>query len=66
MFALPGSQVGWDAIFLSLLTATAGLSVPDALAVAVVVRVQQLSIMVAGAVALSWIARGIAQEPAEE
>ena len=57
MFALPGSQVGWDAIFLTLLTTTAGLSMPDALAVAIVVRVQQLCTMVAGAVALSWLAR---------
>ena len=57
MFALPGSQVGWDAIFLTLLTTTAGLQMADALAVAIVVRVQQLCIMVAGAVALSWLAR---------
>ncbi len=65
MFALPGSQVGWDAIFLSLLTATAGLSVPDALAVAVVVRIQQLSIMVAGAAALTWLLRGMPNEHSE-
>ena len=57
MFALPGSQVGWDAIFLTLLTTTAGLSLPDALAVAIVVRVQQLAIMCIGAAALTWLAR---------
>jgi len=57
MFALPGSQVGWDAIFLALLTTTAGLAMPDALAVAIVVRVQQLFIMAAGAVALTWLSR---------
>jgi len=57
MFALPGSQVGWDAIFLTLLTTTAGLAMSDALAVAIVVRIQQLCIMVAGALALSWLAR---------
>ena len=57
MFALPGSQVGWDAIFLALLTTTAGLSMPDALAVAIVVRVQQLCIMGLGAFALTWLAR---------
>ncbi len=57
MFALPGSQVGWDAIFLALLTTTAGLSMPDALAVAIVVRVQQLCIMGLGALALTWLAR---------
>jgi uncharacterized membrane protein YbhN (UPF0104 family) len=57
MFALPGSAVGWDAIFLTLLTTTAGLEVPDALAVAIVVRVQQLCIMCAGAAAMAWLAR---------
>ncbi len=57
MFALPGSQVGWDAIFLALLTTTAGLTLPDALAIAIVVRVQQLAIMAAGAAALTWLAR---------
>jgi hypothetical protein len=57
MFALPGSQVGWDAIFLTLLTTTAGLGLPDALAVAIVVRVQQLAIMCIGAAALTWLAR---------
>jgi hypothetical protein len=30
---------------------------PDALAVAIVVRVQQLFIMAAGAVALTWLSR---------
>ena len=49
--------LSWDAIFLTLLTTTAGLTMADALAVAIVVRVQQLCIMVAGAIALSWLAR---------
>lgn len=62
MFALPGSQVGWDAIFLTLLTTTAGLALPDALAVAVVVRVQQLVIMAIGAGALTWLARTAAED----
>jgi len=57
MFVLPGSAVGWDAIFLTLLTTTAGLSMPDALAVAVVVRIQQLCIMCAGGVAMAWLTR---------
>ena len=64
MFALPGSQVGWDAIFLTLLTGTAGLSLPDALAVAILVRVQQLSIMVAGAGALTWLLRNMPHDDA--
>lgn len=60
MFALPGSQVGWDALFLGLLVTTAGLSMPDALLITVVVRVQQLSVMVAGAVTLSWLLKNTA------
>jgi hypothetical protein len=42
------------------------LSLADALAVAVVVRVQQLSIMVAGAAALTWLLRGMPTQPSEE
>lgn len=52
LFAFPGSQVGWDASFTSLLVTTAGLSLPQALATAMVVRVQQLVVVAIGAVAL--------------
>jgi uncharacterized membrane protein YbhN (UPF0104 family) len=55
LFALPGSQVGWDAMFFALLVATSGLSATDSLAIAVVVRVQQLAIMGFGALALAWL-----------
>ena len=58
LFALPGSQVGWDAMFFTLMVATAGLAVPDALAVVLAVRVQQLLIMGVGAGALAWLMRG--------
>jgi hypothetical protein len=64
MFALPGSQIGWDALFLGLLVTTAGLSTPDALLITVVVRVQQLSVMVGGAVALTWLVRSNTSPPA--
>jgi hypothetical protein len=64
MFALPGSQIGWDALFLGLLVTTAGLSTPDALLITVVVRVQQLSVMVGGAVALTWLVRSNPSPPA--
>lgn len=66
MFALPGSQVGWDALFLTLLVSTAGMNTPDALLITVVVRVQQLSVMVAGAVALSWLLKGKNPSSSEE
>jgi hypothetical protein len=52
LFAFPGSQVGWDAMFTSLLVTTASLTLPQALAVALVVRVQQLGVVALGAIAL--------------
>lgn len=53
LFAFPGSQLGWDAMFASLLVATAGLSLPDALAITLLVRVQQLfTVLLGGAVLL--------------
>ena len=55
LFALPGSQVGWDALFFALLVATAGLTPADAVAVALLVRIQQLSLMVLGALSLTWL-----------
>jgi hypothetical protein len=55
LFALPGSQVGWDAMFGTLLVATADLTLPDAVAIAVLVRLQQLSFMVVGALAVAWL-----------
>ncbi len=58
LFALPGSQVGWDALFFGLLVATAGLAPADALGVALVVRVQQLGLLVLGAAATTWLLRG--------
>jgi len=52
LFAFPGSQVGWDAMFVSLLVGTAGLALPDAVAVTLLVRVQQLFTVLLGGVAL--------------
>jgi len=66
MFALPGSQVGWDVLFLTLLVKTAGLETPDALLVAVIVRVQQLSVMVAGAIVMSWLLKSTQASSSEE
>ena len=55
LFAFPGSQVGWDLMFFSLMVAAAGLSAPVAGAIAVLVRLQQLSMMVLGGLTLSWL-----------
>lgn len=63
LFALPGSQLGWDAMFLTLLNTSAGLPLDVATAVAVVVRVHHLLVMVLGAVALAWLLREAVPSP---
>ncbi len=57
LFALPGSQLGWDAMFITLLVWTTGLSEPDAVAVGVLVRLQQLGFMLVGAAMVGWLLR---------
>lgn len=57
LFALPGSQIGWDALFGALLVGSAGLAVPDAIAVALLVRLQQVAFMVVGGAAVAWLVR---------
>jgi hypothetical protein len=57
LIAFPGAQVGWDAAFASLLVTVVGLPVEQALAVTVLVRVQQLCTVVLGAVALPLVTR---------
>jgi len=52
LFAFPGSQVGWDALLSGLLAFAAGVPLTTAVGVAVVVRVQQLFVVVLGAVAM--------------
>jgi hypothetical protein len=52
LFAFPGSQVGWDGMLAGLMVATAGVAVPDALVLALLVRLQQLLLVVCGAFAL--------------
>ncbi len=56
LFAFPGSQLGWDAMFAGLLATTAGLDVATAMAVALLVRLQQLGLVSLGALALAgWM-----------
>ena len=57
LFALPGSQVGWDAMFFTLLVGTAGVEPVNALAIAAVVRIGQLLVMGLGALSLVWLSR---------
>jgi len=54
LFAFPGFQVGWDALFAALLVATAGLPLPQALLVTATVRAQHVAIVLAGGLATAW------------
>jgi hypothetical protein len=57
LFAMPGAQVGWDAAFATLMVTTVGLPLELALAVTVLVRVQQLAVASIGAVTLAVLLR---------
>ena len=55
LFALPGSYLGWDALFFALLVSSAGLQAPVAAAVALCTRIQQFIYMVFGGIMLGWL-----------
>ena len=57
LFAFPGSQLGWDAMFASLLVTAAQIPEPDAIAISVLVRLQQLAYMLVGAGVVAWLLR---------
>ena len=55
LFALPGSYIGWDALFLGLLLSTAGMTQTESFAIVGIVRIQQLGYMLLGAISLNWL-----------
>lgn len=55
LFALPGSYIGWDALFLGLLLSTAELTQTESFAIVGIVRLQQLSYMLLGGISLNWL-----------
>lgn len=60
MFALPGGQIGWDAMFCAFFRVTAGVSLVGALGVTVLVRLQQVVLLLLGGASLaagSWKSR---------
>ena len=57
LFALPGSYIGWDALFLGLLITAAGFNPIEAAAIALVVRLQQFVFMLLGGLSLGWLMR---------
>lgn len=62
LFAMPGMQVGWDAAFATLLVTTVGLPLEHALAITVLVRLQQLVVVSIGAAVLALLLRSPAAE----
>lgn len=48
MFILPGSSIGWDALFASTLSITAGIPMTVAIAVTAIVRLQQVLVSIFG------------------
>ena len=65
IFAIPGGQLAWDALFFGFLTVTAGVTEADALAITALQRFQQILLLLIGATALAWLIapRGRAAEP---
>jgi uncharacterized membrane protein YbhN (UPF0104 family) len=57
LFAFPGSQLGWDAMFATLLATAAGVPHADAIAISILVRMQQLGYMLVGAFVVFWFLR---------
>lgn len=57
LFAFPGSQLGWDAMFATLLTTAAHIPKTDAIAISLLVRMQQLAYMLVGAGVVAWLLR---------
>lgn len=66
LFLLPGSQLGWDAMFLGLLVNSAGIPATEATAIALLVRVHHLLVMLLGAISLTWLLRGHQTAPPKE
>ena len=54
-FLVPGSQFTWDAIFVGLLTTTAGYDLAQATGGVAVLRIEQLAMMLFGALPLVWL-----------
>ena len=54
-FLFPGSQFSWDAIFTGLLMSSAGYNTSDALLAVGVLRIEQIAMMLFGALPLLWI-----------
>ena len=66
LFALPGSYIGWDALFLGLLLSTSGLTQTQSITIVGIVRIQQLGYMLLGAISLNWLIQPSISSPHKE
>ena len=63
LFLFPGSQLGWDAMYLTVFAGSTGVGLADAAAITVLTRAQQSLLVVLGIAALLWVMRWWAKEP---
>jgi len=63
LIAFPGSQVGWDALFLTFLMATTELKLVEGLSVVGLVRIQQVLLLVLGAASLGFGSQPQGEKP---
>jgi len=57
LFLFPGSQLGWDAMYLTVFAGSTGVSLADAAAITVLTRGQQSLLVLLGIAALLWVMR---------
>jgi hypothetical protein len=57
LFLFPGSQLGWDAMYLTVFAGSTGVGVADATAITVLTRAQQSLLVLCGIGALLWAMR---------
>jgi hypothetical protein len=61
MFMLPGSTIAWDLLFTTTLSLAGGISLVEAGLITLVVRVQQLIVVLLGLVMLLWLSTDLLQ-----
>ena len=66
MFMLPGSTVAWDFLFTSTLSLAGGISLVEAGLITLVVRIQQLIVVLLGLLMLFWLSRDLLDVQVEE
>ena len=66
MFMLPGSSVAWDLLFTSTLSLAGGISLVEAGLITLVVRIQQLIVVLIGLLMLFWLSRDLLDVQVEE